>query len=91
MARPDRTHLLRRALAHYLRSNGQACDSASGIARWWMPPGLDVGEAELEPVLAELVARGLLRQFSTLDGSCLYRRPRVDAAGDLELEQMTRD
>ncbi|MGZ5216438.1 MAG: hypothetical protein ACXWKD_09470 [Caldimonas sp.] len=83
--------MLRRALSHYLRANAQACDTAAGIARGWMPAGLDVGESELLPVLEELRGRGLLTKFSTLDGNWLYRRQRVDAASDLELEQMTRD
>ncbi|MEP7300214.1 MAG: hypothetical protein ABI699_01700 [Caldimonas sp.] len=91
MAHRDRSPALRRALAHYLRTNAQACDTATGIARWWMPAGLDVGESELVPVLEELRERGLLTRFSTLDGNWLYRRPRVDAASDLKLEQMTRD
>ena len=56
-----------------------------------MPPGLDVGESEMLPLLEELRGRGLLTKFSTLDGHWLYRRQRVDAASDRELELMTRD
>ena len=91
MANRDRSPALRRALSHYLRANAQACDTAAGIARWWMPPGRDVGESEMLPLLEELRGRGLLTKFSTLDGHWLYRRSRVDAASDRELELMTRD
>jgi hypothetical protein len=91
MANSDRSPVLRRALSHYLRANAQACDTAAGIARWWMPTGLDVGESEMLPLLEELRGRGLLTKFSTLDGHWLYRRDRVDAASNRELEQMTRD
>jgi len=91
MALSDRTPALRRALSHYLRINAQACDTAAGIARWWMPEGLDVCEKELLPLLDEMCVRGLLTSFSTLDGNWLYRRLRVDAASDRELERLTRD
>ena len=53
-----------------------------------MPTGLDVGESEMLPLLEELRGRGLLTKFSTLDGNWLYRRDRVDAASDRELEQL---
>ncbi len=91
MTSSDRTAVLRRALTHYLLRNAQACDTAAGMARWWMPAGLDVGEAELLPVLEELRGRGLLTRFSTPDGHWLYRRRQVDDASDREFEQMTRD
>jgi DNA-binding transcriptional ArsR family regulator len=79
--------MLRCALYSYLRTNAQACDSADGIARWWMPPGLDVTEPEISSLLDELLDLGLITRFSTLDGKWLYRRSRVDANGDRELER----
>jgi hypothetical protein len=87
----ERQRLLRRALSGYLRMNPQACDSAEGIARWWMPPGLDVAEREILPLLEESLELGLMTRLSTLDGKCLYRRSRVDASSDRELERMSID
>jgi len=91
MEHRDRLPALRRALSHYLRVNAQACDTAAGIARWWMPAGLDVGESEMLPLLEEFRERGLLTRFSALGGQWLYRRFRVDAASDGELDRLTRD
>jgi hypothetical protein len=91
MVNQARLLVLRRVLSQYLRANSQACDTSTGIARWWMPADLDVEELEVLPVLEELCERGLLTKFSTLEGKWLYRRDHVDAASDSELEQMTRD
>ena len=91
MASADRRPMLRRALSHYLRANAQACDTPDGIARWWMPPGFDVSEAEVLPLLDELREKGLMTRFSTLEGRWLYRRASIDAQSDHELERMTAD
>ena len=88
MTSADRGPTLRRALSRYLRANAQACDTADGIARWWMPPGLDVSEAEVLPLLDELREKGLMTRFSTLEGRWLYRRSGLDARSDRELERM---
>lgn len=91
MASSDRRPMLRRALSHYLRTNAQACDTADGIARWWMPPDFNVSETEMLPLLDELCERCLMTRFSTLDGRWLYRRSSLDARSDRELERMTTD
>lgn len=79
------------ALAHYLRVNPQACDTAAGIARWWMPAGLEVDEWEMRVLLEELRGLGLVDRFSTLDGHELYRRDRHVAASDRALDPLIRD
>ena len=91
MASADRRPMLRRALSSYLRANAQACDTADGIARWWMLPHVDVSEAEVLPLLDELCERGLTRRFSTLEGRLLYRRSSIDAQSDRELDRMAAD
>ena len=91
MASADRQPMLRRTLSSYLRTNAQACDTADGIARWWMLPHIDVSEAEVLPLLDELREKGLVTRFSTLEGRWLYRRLSIDARSDHELERMTTD
>jgi len=91
VASSDRRRMLRRALSRYLRTNAKACDTAEGIARWWMPPGIDVSETEVLPLLDELREKGLVARFSTLDGRWLYRRSSIDAQSDDELGRMTAD
>jgi hypothetical protein len=91
MASADRRPMLRRTLSSYLRTNPQACDTADGIARWWMLPHVGVSEAEVRPLLDELLDKGLVTRFSTIEGRWLYRRSSVDAYSDRELERMTAD
>lgn len=91
MVSVDRRPLLRRALSSYLRANAQACDTADGIARWWLLPHFNVSEMEVLPLLDELFEKGLLTRFSTLEGRWLYRRASIDAWSDRELEQMAAD
>ena len=91
MASADRQSMLRRALSRYLRANARACDTADGIARWWMPSGFNVSETEVLLLLDELREKDLMTRFSTLEGRWLYRRSRIDARSDHELECMTTD
>ncbi|NML16819.1 hypothetical protein [Azohydromonas caseinilytica] len=75
MAADDRHLALRRALLRYLRANPQACDTADGIARWWLPPALQASAQELQPLLERLCRSGHLQWFDTGDGRRFYRRP----------------
>lgn len=81
MPSPQRTRAIRRALACYLRTNRHACDTADGIARWWVPQELNVLESELLPILDGYEARGLLRMFASADGRCHYRRRQAQPPG----------
>lgn len=91
MASANRRPMLRRTLSSYLRNNPRACDTAQGIARWWMLPHTGVSEAEVQPLLDELHEKGLMTRFSTLEGRWLYRRSSIDAVSNGELERMTAD
>jgi hypothetical protein len=81
MPSPQRTRAIRRALACYLRTHRHACDTADGIARWWVPQDLNVLESELLPILACYEARGLVRMFASADGRCYYRRRQAQPQG----------
>jgi hypothetical protein len=91
MASDDRWPMLRRTLSSYLRNCPQACDTADGIALWWLLPHIDVSETEVLPLLDELREKGLVTRFSTLEGRWLYRRLSIDARSDRELERMAMD
>jgi hypothetical protein len=61
------------ALARYLRSNPLACDSAAGIAQWWLPES----EVSMEAVLHALECLkevGALEETAGADGRVRYRR-----------------
>jgi hypothetical protein len=81
MAADDRRPAIRRALLRYLRANPQACDTAAGIARWWLPQALQASAAELQPLLERLCRSGRLQRFDTGDGRRFYRRAPAAAAG----------
>ena len=63
-------------LSHYLRSHANACDTAEGIARWWLPQA-GAGAAPLpvvEAALDWLVERGAVEPIPAADGRVRYRR-----------------
>ena len=79
MAAADRAFAIRKALTHYLCTNPNACDSAAGIAFWWLPPELEATEMDLLPLLRELEQRGVLEKLVTADGHLFYRRAAAKA------------
>ncbi|WP_341892305.1 hypothetical protein [Variovorax sp. YR752] len=68
-------------LARHLRAHPLACDSAEGIAQWWLaaePASTKV----LAGALDWMVARGVLEQSAGQDGRRRYRRLGDDRALD---------
>lgn len=62
-----------RRLASYVDANPFACDSPTGIARWWLH--LEVEDtASLQQALAWMQARHLMEEIVAPDGRLRYRR-----------------
>jgi hypothetical protein len=78
----DQVATIVRALAVYLRANPHACDTISGIARWWVDPGMRVSTAALQDALAWLTRFGALEVVATGDGRKRYRRVGDDSLLD---------
>lgn len=63
------------AILHYLHSNPNAADSLDGIMNWWLPK-LGYEKVDSENVLQALellIAKGVVRKVSLMDGTILYR------------------
>ena len=69
------------SLARYLRAHPLACDSASGIAQWWLAPD-EMSMGALERALEWLKQRGVLEETLGSDGRTRYRRRGDDQALD---------
>lgn len=85
---PDTAHTVQQ-LSHYLWRHPHACDTAEGIARWWLlgvrtPTPLPVVVSALD----HLLALGLLQAHRAADGRVRYRRPAADAAQDAQLQSL---
>ncbi|MGI9217398.1 MAG: hypothetical protein ACR2JA_10430 [Hydrogenophaga sp.] len=85
---PDTAHTVQQ-LSHYLWRHPNACDTAEGIARWWL---LDARTSPPLPVvmsaLDHLQALGLVQAHRAADGRVRYRRPTADAAHDAQLQAL---
>lgn len=63
------------AVAVHLKAHPHAADSADGVARWWLGPGLaSVTPGQVEHALELMVARDELRHLRLMDGRLLYAR-----------------
>lgn len=85
---PDTAHTVQQ-LSHYLWRHPNACDTAEGIARWWLlgaytSPPLPVVLSALD----HLQALGLVQAHRAADGRVRYRRPAADAAHDAQLQAL---
>ena len=63
------------AILRYLQSNPNAADSLDGIMNWWLPK-LGYEKVDSENVLQALellIAKGVVRKVSLMDGTILYR------------------
>lgn len=80
----DEVRRIVRSLAHYLRRHPSACDSAQGIAQWWLPED-DASMETLEHALAWLNRHGVLDATAGGDGRMRYRRRCDDAELDAAL------
>ena len=65
---------LARQLMMYTRDNPDACDSAAGIARWWLEPGQPVDMPALAQALDTLVAQEVFAERIATDGRRSFRR-----------------
>lgn len=72
---------LRRALVEYIRAHPHASDTLPGILDWWIPRDLSVTPRDVEAVLDDLVAKGMLQRTQLIDKSQLYSA-RPDAADE---------
>ena len=74
----DRDHPVRAAVSAYLQRHPMAADSLAGICGWWLPAqGLTASADAVEPVLAALVADGLLERIQGAEGTVIYRAARA--------------
>jgi len=78
----DHVATIVRTLAVYLRANPLACDTISGIARWWVDPEVRVSTTELADALTWLTRFGALEVVATGDGRKRYRRVGDDSVLD---------
>jgi hypothetical protein len=79
-------------LARYWRQHPDACDTPTGIARWW----IDVDRqpltvAQVEGALGWMAARGVVRTVRAADGRVLYRRASAGADLDATLDALAQD
>ena len=60
-------------ILRYLRAHPQAADTVDGIVEWWLPRQRhDEAVDQVQLVLDELVARGLVEKITLVDGTVLY-------------------
>lgn len=79
-------------LARYLRDHPDGCDTAEGIARWWMDPlEATVPEVMMEAALAWMTACQLMETLHAADGRIRYRLASDAADIDAKLAAMVRD
>ncbi|MEI8029426.1 MAG: hypothetical protein WCH35_06570 [Comamonadaceae bacterium] len=79
-------------LSRYLRKHPDGCDTAEGIARWW----IDADDAAapvalIETALEWMVQCQLMEALPAADGRVRYRRASSAADLDAKLAAMTRD
>jgi Fe2+ or Zn2+ uptake regulation protein len=79
MAADDDVDALARKLSRYLRNNPLACDSAEGIARWWLGGDTPVDDAVVKRALEQLQASGVVEVLTAADGRVRYRRAQPGA------------
>jgi hypothetical protein len=78
----DEVTAIVRSLARYLRAHPLACDSASGIAQWWLQPDDDVSMDALMRALDWLKRCDVVEDTAGSDGRTRYRRRCDDQALD---------
>jgi hypothetical protein len=78
-----------RQLALYLRRNPRACDTALGIARWWLEGSVRVPPATVAQALDRMVDLGVLECRSAADGRRRFRRAEPAALIDARLDRLS--
>ena len=72
------------AVLAYLREHPGAADTLEGIVEWWLPlQRYEIERARIREALADLVARGALRQERLPGGESLYALSRPPGASAL--------
>ncbi|MGB5454222.1 MAG: hypothetical protein WBM71_14715 [Sedimenticolaceae bacterium] len=52
---------IQNAVLQYMKRHPESCDTAIGVARWWLPrSGIETGVEQVRTALANLVRRGQL-------------------------------
>ena len=77
-----------RQLALYLRRNPRACDTALGIARWWLARSPCTQPRIVNMALDRMVDLGLLECRPATDGRRRYRRSEPAALIDARLDRL---
>lgn len=80
MPADDDVSALVRLLSRYLRDNPLACDTAEGIARWWLASAAPVDMRLLMSALERMQATGAIEVLRAADGRVRYRRSAVEEA-----------
>ena len=75
-------HAVVRILARYMRHHPHACDSVTGIRRWWIDEGIAVTADELDEALTWMKHHGLIDETVAADGRVRLRRCASDAQLD---------
>jgi hypothetical protein len=71
----DPAQVIAHTIQRYVEVNPDAADSAEGIRRWWLPPGLaEESPATVEEALDRLVAAGVISRRPLPDGRVLYAK-----------------
>jgi hypothetical protein len=72
-------------LSQYWREHPDACDTSSGIARWWIDVDPQpVSAAQVEAALEWMSACGLVESLPAADGRVRYRRAGTAAQEPLQ-------
>jgi hypothetical protein len=69
----DKVRDIVRRLAGYVDVNPLACDTPTGIARWWLQIEFE-DEATVQQALDWMTAHGLMEKLVAADGRFRYRR-----------------
>jgi len=66
---------VRAAILEYLEHNSGAADTLDGIIGWWLPTEQrGIGRDKIDLALELLVAEGLVKATSLIEGTILYSR-----------------
>ena len=71
--RDEKVFEMVRRVADYVDANPRACDTPTGIARWWLHADIEETEA-LQRALDWMKARRLMEATTAVDGRLRYRR-----------------
>lgn len=74
----ERHDEIRRYLKLYALDHAHGSDTLTGIAGWWLPPAAKVTLPELQQVVDELVAEGVLTRSALPGDKWLYSIARKD-------------